>query len=73
MSMKKINVVELYVYKRIEKLEKENGEYGLHTKVIEELKDVLDVIHQTHFKPSESDPVAGSGRIQRNCLRSRLW
>lgn len=57
MSMKKINVVELYVYKRIEKLEKENGEYGLHTKVIEELKDVLDVIHQTHFKPSESDAV----------------
>lgn len=56
--MKKINVVELYVYKRIEKLEKENGKYGLHTKVIEELKDVLDVIHQTHFKPSESDAVA---------------
>ena len=52
--MKRINVVELYVFKRIEKLEKENGEYGLHTKVIEELKDVLDVIHQTHFKPSES-------------------
>ena len=57
MSMKKINVVELYVYKRIEKLEKENGAYGFHTKVIEELKDVLDVIHQTHFKPSESDEV----------------
>lgn len=57
MSIKKINVVELYVYKRIEKLEKENGEYGLHTKVIEELKDVLDVIHQTHFKHSESDAV----------------
>lgn len=53
-DMKKINVVELYVYKRIEKLEKENGKYDLHTKVIEELKDVLDVIHQTHFKPSES-------------------
>lgn len=52
--MKKINVVELYVYKRIEKLEKENGKYGLNTKVIEELKDVLDVIHQTNFKPSES-------------------
>lgn len=53
-DMKKINVVELYVYKRIEKLEKENGKYDLHTKVIEELKDVLDVIHQTHFKPSEN-------------------
>lgn len=55
--MKKINVVELYVYKRIEKLEKENGKYGLHTKAIEELKDVLDVIHQTHFKPSENGAV----------------
>lgn len=52
--MKKINVVELYVYKRIEKLEKENGKYDLHTKAIEELKDVLDVIHQTHFNPKES-------------------
>ena len=55
--MKRINVVELYVYKRIEKLEKENGEYGLNTKVIEELKDVLDVIHLSSFKPSESDAV----------------
>jgi pimeloyl-CoA synthetase len=54
MSMKKINVVELYVYKRIEKLEKENGKYDFNTKVIEELKDVLDVIHQTHFKPKGS-------------------
>lgn len=52
--MKKINVVELYVYKRIEKLEKENGKYDFNTKVIEELKDVLDVIHQTHFQPKES-------------------
>lgn len=57
MSMKKINVVELYVYKRIEKLEKENGKYDLHTKVIEELKDVLDVIHQTHFKPNRNNEV----------------
>ena len=55
--MKRINVVELYVYKRIEKLEQENGKYGLNTKVIEELKDVLDVIHQTNFKPSESGAV----------------
>lgn len=55
--MKKINVVELYVYKRIEKLEKENGKYDLHTKVIEELKDVLDVIHQTHFKPNRNNEV----------------
>lgn len=57
LSMKKINVVELYVYKRIEKLEKENGKYDLHTKVIEELKDVLDVIHQTHFKPNRNNEV----------------
>lgn len=57
LSMKKINVVELYVYKRIEKLEKENGKYDIHTKVIEELKDVLDVIHQTHFKPNRNNEV----------------
>lgn len=57
LSMKKINVVELYVYKRIEMLEKENGKYDLHTKVIEELKDVLDVIHQTHFKPNRNNEV----------------
>lgn len=57
MSMKKINVVELYVYKRIEKLEKENGKYDFNTKVIEELKDVLDVIHQTHFQPNRNDEV----------------
>lgn len=56
--MKRINVVELYVFKRIEKLERENGSYKLHEKEIAELKDVLDVIHQTHFKPSESDAVA---------------
>ena len=55
--MKKINVVELYVYKRIKKLEKENGKYDIHTKVIEELKDVLDVIHQTHFKPNRNNEV----------------
>ena len=53
--MKKIDVVELYVYKRIEKLEKENGKYDFNTKVIEELKDVLDVIRQTHFQPNRND------------------
>lgn len=53
--MKKINVVELYVYKRIEKLEKENGEYGLHTKVIEELKDVLDVINHVNYDKKRRD------------------
>lgn len=45
--MKGINVVELYVFKRIEKLERENGSYKLHEKEITELKDVLDVINKT--------------------------
>lgn len=45
--MKRINVVELYVFKRIEKLEQENGSYELHEKEIMELKDVLDVINKT--------------------------
>lgn len=42
--MKRINVVELYVRKRIEILERENGEYKVNQKEINELKDVLDVI-----------------------------
>ena len=45
--MKRIDVVELYVKKRIEKLEQENGSYKLHEKEITELKDVLDVINKT--------------------------
>lgn len=45
--MKRIDVVELYVKKRIEKLEQENGSYKLHEKEIAELKDVLDVINKT--------------------------
>lgn len=45
--MKRIDVVELYVVKRIEKLEQENGSYKLHEKEIAELKDVLDVINKT--------------------------
>ena len=48
--MKGINVVELYVFKRIEKLEQENGSYKLHEKEIAELKDVLDVIHHVNQK-----------------------
>lgn len=44
--MKRIDVVELYVKKRIEKLEQENGSYKLHEKEITELKDVLDVINK---------------------------
>ena len=53
--MKRINVVELYVYKRIENLEKENGKYGLNTKIIEELKDVLDVIHHVNYDKKRRD------------------
>lgn len=45
--MKKIDVVELYITKRINLLERENGEYKIHQKEINELKDVLDVIAKT--------------------------
>lgn len=45
--MKRIDVVELYVKKRIEKLEQTQGEYKVNEKEITELKDVLDVINQT--------------------------
>ncbi|MDU5307435.1 MAG: hypothetical protein E6167_01005 [Varibaculum cambriense] len=47
--MKKIDVVELYITKRIELLERENGEYKIHKKEINELKDVLDVINKTRI------------------------
>nr|DAN49648.1 MAG TPA: hypothetical protein [Caudoviricetes sp.] len=46
--MKRIDVVELYVKKRIEKLEQTQGEYKVNAKEITELKDVLDVINQTN-------------------------
>lgn len=45
--MKKIDVVELYITKRINLLERENSEYKIHQKEINELKDVLDVIAKT--------------------------
>ena len=45
--MKKIDVVELYVTKRIDALQRENGEYQVHKKEINELKEVLDVIEKT--------------------------
>lgn len=45
--MKKIDVVKLYITKRINLLERENGEYKIHQKEINELKDVLDVIAKT--------------------------
>ena len=50
MSMKRIDVVELYVKKRIEKLEQSQGTYKSHDGEITELKDVLDVIEQTQPK-----------------------
>lgn len=50
MSMKRIDVVELYVKKRIEKLEQTQGTYKSHDGEIIELKDVLDVIKQTQPK-----------------------
>lgn len=53
--MKRINVVELYVLKRIEKLEQENGSYKLHEKEIAELKDVLDVIHHVNHAKQKQD------------------
>lgn len=53
--MKRINVVELYVFKRIEKLEQENGSYKLHEKEIAELKDVLDVIHYVNHAKQKQD------------------
>lgn len=48
--MKRIDVVELYVKKRIEKLEQTQCEYKINEKEITELKDVLDVIEQTQPK-----------------------
>lgn len=45
--MKRIDVVELYVKKRIEKLEQAQGTYKSHEGEITELQDVLDVINQT--------------------------
>jgi len=53
--MRGINVVELYVFKRIEKLEQENGSYKLHEKEIAELKDVLDVIHHVNHAKQKQD------------------
>ena len=50
MSMKRIDVVELYVKKRIEKLEQTQGTYKSYDGEIIELKDVLDVIKQTQSK-----------------------
>lgn len=53
--MKRIDVVELYVIKRIELLERANGEYQINQKEIAELKDVLDVINRVNFDKQVRD------------------
>ena len=53
--MKKIDVVELYITKRINLLERENGEYKVNQKEINELKDVLDVIHHVNYDKKRRD------------------
>lgn len=47
--MKRIDVVELYVRKRIELLERVNGEYKINQKEITELNDVLDFINKVNY------------------------
>ena len=47
--MKRIDVIELFVIKRIELLERVNGEYKINQNAINELNDVLDVIHHVNY------------------------
>ena len=53
--MKKIDVIELYITKRIDVLQRENGEYQIHKKEINELKEVLDVINQVNTSKKTQD------------------
>lgn len=53
--MKRIDVVELYVRKRIELLERVNGEYKINQKEINELMDVLDVIGKVNCAKQKQD------------------
>ena len=53
--MKRIDVVELYVKKRIEKLEQTQSEYKVNEKEITELKDVLDVINHVNYDKKRRD------------------
>ena len=55
MSMKRIDVIELYVIKRIELLERANGEYQINKKEIAELEEVLDVINRVNFDKQVRD------------------
>lgn len=53
--MKRIDVVELYVRKRIELLERVNSEYKINQKEINELNDVLDVIGKVNYAKQKQD------------------
>lgn len=53
--MKRIDVVELYVRKRIELLERVNGEYKINQKEINELMDILDVIGKVNYAKQKRD------------------
>lgn len=53
--MKRIDIVELYVRKRIELLERVNGEYKINQKEINELIDVLDVIGKVNYAKQKQD------------------
>lgn len=47
--MKRIDAVELYVRKRIEMLEHENGKYNFNEKALCELNDVIDFINKVNY------------------------
>lgn len=53
--MKRMDVVELYIRKRIELLERVNGEYKINQNVINELNDVLDVINKVNCVKQKQD------------------
>lgn len=53
--MKRIDVVELYVRKRIELLERTNGEYQINKSAINELNDVIDVINKVNYVKQKQD------------------
>lgn len=53
--MKRIDVVELYVRKRIELLERVNGEYKINQNAINELNDVIDVINKVNYVKQKQD------------------
>lgn len=58
--MKRIDVVELYVRKRIELLERANGEYKINQNAINELIDVIDVINKVNYvKRKQEDEELG--------------